>query len=265
MESCKGAGQIISGKERAGNFEREKSAAAFRDPIRRCRMVNHIAGLRIAHNLRLPFLPHPRHRPTACPRCFFRSPAKEVPRGRPRKPVRIQSIDFEPGPTGPRDLARSTTWPCPVPGVVGVGPGQDLLDLDRPMDVDPVPIELGQELAHEVVERRVPLQQFLSVPATEIPGLDPIPVFRAAKPHFLFQPTQVAAPILRRFPKPRGHATELPLAPVPPRDKSITAGRRTAVVQFMSPPPLFRRKSWMVTLYQSSMRRYPRRSPSQSM
>ena len=78
-------------------------------------------------------------------------------------------IQPEPRPASPGDLARSADWPCPVPGVVGVGPCQDLLDSDRPVPVDPVPIELqaGTRASGRTAKRTFSAKR-LPVPAYDI-------------------------------------------------------------------------------------------------
>ena len=83
-----------------------------------------------------------------------RNPAGQAAKAVPQAAVYAAAMSGR--SQGSRPIRR---WPCSVFSVVGVRPCQNLLDPDRPVKVDLVPIELGQELAHEVIERRIPCQQ----------------------------------------------------------------------------------------------------------
>ena len=144
---------------------------------------------------------------------FFQKSCQRSPARQAAKTVPKTAVYAAPRRMGSRDLARLSRWPFSVFGVVGVGPRQNLRDLDRLMVVDLFPIELGQELAHEIVKRSIPVYQLASVPAEDITGLNPIPVFRLAEPQFLSHPAQVAMPVLRDLPESGRHTRELPLAP----------------------------------------------------
>ena len=64
------------------------------------------------------------------------------------------------------------------------------------MHVEAVPIQFGEELAHQVVERSIPMKQCLATMVYEVFRLDPVPGFRLAEPQFRPQPIQVAPPIV---------------------------------------------------------------------